>query len=58
MLSDTSIPLPKLKRENQGMFCKTSFQNFLVDLKYQVDAGFGEYYSPFEEIQTYFESQE
>ncbi len=31
LLADPDLPLPKLKRETQGMFCSSPFQLFLVD---------------------------
>lgn len=33
MIVDPDMPLPRLKRENEGIFCKSTFQNFLVSLK-------------------------
>lgn len=36
MVTDPDIPMPVLKRENQGIFCKTPFQNHLVSLKFNV----------------------
>lgn len=35
MMIDTDVPMPKLKRENQGIYCRSVFQNFLVGLKYK-----------------------
>ena len=31
LLADPELPLPKLKRETQGMYCSSPFQLFLVD---------------------------
>lgn len=31
LLTDPELPLPKLKRETQGMYCSSPFQLFLVD---------------------------
>lgn len=37
LLSDPDLPLPKLKRETQGMYCTSPFQLFLVDCTFRQD---------------------
>lgn len=37
MLVNPDLPLPKLKRETQGMFCTSPFQLFLVDSTFNED---------------------
>ena len=35
LLADPDLPLPKLKRETQGMYCSSPFQLFLVDCAFR-----------------------
>jgi hypothetical protein len=35
LLADPELPLPKLKRETQGMYCSSPFQLFLVDCAFR-----------------------
>jgi hypothetical protein len=35
LLADPDLPLPKLKRETQGMYCSSPFQLFLVDCTFR-----------------------
>jgi hypothetical protein len=37
LLADPELPLPRLKRETQGMFCTSPFQLFLVDCTFRQD---------------------
>lgn len=57
MITDTDIPMPKLKRENQGIHCRTPFQNYLVYLKYRADS-LPEHDPTFDPLCSYLESKE
>ncbi len=37
LVADPDLPLPKLKRETQGMYCTSPFQLFLVDCTFRQD---------------------
>lgn len=37
LLADPDLPLPRLKRETQGMYCSSPFQLFLVDCTFRHD---------------------
>lgn len=37
LLADPELPLPRLKRETQGMYCTSPFQLFLVDCTFRQD---------------------
>lgn len=52
LLADPDLPLPKLKRETQGMFCSSPFQLFLVDCTFQQDES--EDFYCFEQFREFF----
>lgn len=48
LIVDPDLPIPKLKRETEGMYCSSPFQLFLVDCTYRSEE---EEYSCFEKLQ-------
>jgi hypothetical protein len=54
LLSDPDLPLPKLKRETQGMYCTSPFQLFLVDCTFRQDE---QEYFCFEALRDFLSSE-
>lgn len=52
-LLNPDLPMPKLKRQTQGMFCTSPFQLFLVCSTFQ-DYDEQDLYTCFEEIKEFF----
>lgn len=48
MLFEPDLPLPRIKREDEGIFCNSSFQNMLVNITFQHNEGFE--YGVFEDL--------